>query len=67
MDPLLEFEELLKTHDWFYDYSDDHRVWDEGRKQAFAIRVARTNLENEGLKAEADELFSKYQPNNGGF
>jgi hypothetical protein len=60
MSTLSEFEEMLKTHDWFFDYSDDHRAWEKGRKEAFAIRVARTNLETEGFGVDADALFEKY-------
>jgi hypothetical protein len=25
------FEKLCKEHDWYYEYSDDHRVWSKGR------------------------------------
>ena len=25
------YENKLRSHDWFYDYSDDHRVWQQGR------------------------------------
>jgi hypothetical protein len=28
----------LKAHDWTYDYSDDHRVWQRGSKEADEIR-----------------------------
>jgi len=23
----------LNAHDWFYDYSDDHRVWCKGKEE----------------------------------
>ena len=26
----LEYYELLEKHDWFFEYSDDGRVWREG-------------------------------------
>ena len=29
-----EFVNLLKAHDWFYDYSDSHNVWVAGRESA---------------------------------
>lgn len=29
-----EFVNQLKAHDWFYDYSDDHKVWVAGRESA---------------------------------
>lgn len=25
-----EYIKLLQSHDWFYNYSDDHRVWKAG-------------------------------------
>lgn len=30
---LQEFYDLLKTHDWSYQYSDDHRQWTKGRDE----------------------------------
>lgn len=27
------FEQLCKDHDWYYQYSDDHRVWTKGRDE----------------------------------
>ena len=29
-----EYLELLKQHDWYYYYSDDHRVYTKGRDNA---------------------------------
>ena len=28
-----EYLDLLKSHDWFHEYSDDHSVWKRGREQ----------------------------------
>ena len=37
--PDLEYlENLLSKHDWYYEYSDDHRAWSKGRDQAEEIR-----------------------------
>ncbi len=30
---LQEFYDLLKAHDWSYQYSDDHRHWSRGRDE----------------------------------
>jgi|TARA_B110001454_G_scaffold68448_1_gene66833 hypothetical protein len=30
---LQEFYDLLKAHDWSYEYSDDHRYWNKGRNE----------------------------------
>lgn len=59
---LEEFEQLLKAHDWTYNYSDDHRVWTRGREQANNIAKARKLLDEKGLKEEADKLHYKYTP-----
>jgi uncharacterized protein YqjF (DUF2071 family) len=61
---LQEFEQLLKAHDWTYNYSDDHRAWDKGREQAKQIDKARKLLAEKGLKEEADKLHNKYSPFN---
>lgn len=31
-----EYIQKLLNHDWFYEYSDDHRVWTNG-KNSFAV------------------------------
>lgn len=32
--PVVElYIKSLKAHDWFYEYSDDHRVWTRGKDQ----------------------------------
>ena len=28
---IVEYYEMLKNHDWYYDMSDDHDVWKNGR------------------------------------
>ena len=59
---LEDFEQLLRTHDWTYNYSDDHSVWTKGREQANKIANARKLLEAKGLQEEADKLHYKYTP-----
>ena len=27
------FEKCCRYHDWFYEYSDDHRYWVNGKKE----------------------------------
>jgi hypothetical protein len=33
---------LLDTHDWYFEYSDDFRVYQEGRKQLDELRQMST-------------------------
>jgi len=35
-----EYMTMLQNHDWFYDYSDDHRVWQEGVNERQKLRNA---------------------------
>ena len=40
-----EFGTKLRQHDWYYGYSDDHRVWTRGRNQMQVLRTAHEDLE----------------------
>jgi hypothetical protein len=40
-----EFSKQLKAHDWYYSYSDDHNVWERGKRQLQNI-VALYNSTN---------------------
>ena len=44
-----DFLEILNKHDWYYDYSDDHRVWTRGHDNWKLICRIR----------EKDEMFEK--------
>ncbi len=39
----------LKTCDWFYAYSDDHRAWKAGEQAMQALRLAQRQLDPQGL------------------
>jgi|TARA_Y100000310_G_scaffold44394_1_gene41431 hypothetical protein len=36
---LQEFWDMLNRHDWYYQFSDDHRIWSEGSKNSDQIRL----------------------------
>lgn len=38
MTTLREFNSILSLHDWFYPFSDDHRVWTAGKVAAGKIQ-----------------------------
>lgn len=38
---------LLRSHDWFYDYSDDHSVWKRGREQRNKLEAMAMRLDPE--------------------
>ena len=39
-----EFKNLVKHHDWYYAYSDDHNVWVRGSKSLAALQKAHSEL-----------------------
>ena len=52
---LSEFYKRLGWHDWFYEYSDDHSVWQRGRE-------ALHQLSNDAKKDKrAEVLFESYK------
>lgn len=55
-DKLSDFENLLKSHDWYYDRSDDHSKWKRGSEQRKKI----LDLKKE-LGSKADALWNKYK------
>lgn len=59
---LVEFEEMLKKHDWYYHFSDDHRIWQLGQRKSAEISSKRKQCEEAGLGDEASELYEKYCP-----
>jgi hypothetical protein len=57
---LAQYEEMLKTHDWTYGWSDDFSVWKRGSAQRKKINAMKKELEESGLDNEAKELYEKY-------
>ena len=53
-------EKLLKTHDWYYEYSDDHRVWQRGRDERDEIRRQIDICCGLGLSNIATKMYDKY-------
>ncbi len=49
---IIKLMNLLKTHDWNYQYSDDHRVWSNGSDEAEEITklVNLLNLSKEDIE-----------------
>lgn len=41
---LSAFYRLLEKHDWYFEFSDDHRVWTDGQSELESIeRYAKTS------------------------
>jgi hypothetical protein len=52
----------LKHHDWYYDYSDDHRVWRHGEEKSMAIQNEMKYLNSLGLEQQTQALWEQYCP-----
>lgn len=52
-------ENKCKVHDWYYNYSDDHRVWSRGFDR---YRQINALLDGLGHSREAIEVYNKYAP-----
>ena len=49
--------ELLRNHDWYFEYSDDHKVWQRGVTQRAAINAEAERLGRPELVEQAFEEF----------
>jgi hypothetical protein len=61
---LINLDRLLQFHDWHYEFSDDHRVWQRGVDQWDSIKQEQKRLFDSGLATveEVQELTQKYAP-----
>lgn len=42
-----EYKEALQSMDWYYDYSDDHRVWSAGYSRRLVLEgIAKQSTEH---------------------
>jgi len=54
-------ERLLANHDWFYDWSDDMRVYERGRDQKREITALANKLRQDGYAEQVADLYETYQ------
>jgi len=47
--------EMLRNHDWYFEYSDDHKVWQRGVTQRAAINAEAERLGQPELVEQAFE------------
>ena len=59
---LQTLEKLLQNHDWFYQYSDDDSVYEQGKFAWYTITEVIKTLKDTGFGKEADDLYDKYLP-----
>ena len=58
----LKLEEQLKSHDWFYEYSDDHRYWSAGLKEKLEIADTMKLMKEAGYGDLAETMLNKHKP-----
>lgn len=56
------FSRLVSNHDWYYGYSDDHRVWSAGERSAQEIKATLESLKEEGQEEAAQLLYNQKCP-----
>ena len=57
-------ESQLKHHDWFYEYSDDHRYYTSGLREFTQIWHTIEELQSIGENEfdQAIDMYKKYKP-----
>ena len=61
MEELQQLEQLLKAHDWFYQYSEDPSKYRRGSEQRQKILQMVRDLHQQDFGTEADELYNQYR------
>jgi len=60
--PLEKFDRLTADFDWWYEYSDDYRVWSAGDRRFQEIRALKEQLSGTSDGANAEELWQERCP-----
>ncbi len=63
-DLMAQLEQALKSHDWYYMMSDDHRWYTRGSEQARNIHNLITKLKDAGQGEQAEALYKSYHEKN---
>jgi hypothetical protein len=53
-----QLEDMLKRHDWHFDFSDDIRVWRSGKNSWERLVTLAVKLPADSVKA----VWAKYAP-----
>jgi len=59
---VIKLESLLRSHDWWYGYSDDPSVRESGAKAWDAIVEQLDHCKKDGVLAEARKSWDRYAP-----
>ena len=59
---LEDLDKALAGHDWYFNMSDDGRVYNAGVASWDRLSAEMNDLRGLGFRKEVDELFSKHRP-----
>ncbi len=60
---LTNFRNALQSHDWFFDFSDDHSVWTRGRDERSSLVAMAKRLVAQGMDSiEVSQLWNEFAP-----
>ena len=54
--------QLCEAHDWYYNFSDDHRVYTKGNVEIKTIREAMIYLQETGQGRQAKAIYENWKP-----
>ena len=57
------YELCCRRHDWTYDYSDDHSVWDNGKNERNYLNHLKQYLDAID-STKSNQIFNRYSPFN---
>jgi len=62
-----EFFSLLEKHDWYYNYSDDHRAWEKGKNESHRLQaiIQEHSLFTRMYLAYSDYMFKPLEEREG--
>lgn len=59
---LAAYEKLLRRHDWYFNFSDDHRYWVAGEASSKCIGEVETLMVARGMEATFIALWNTVCP-----
>ena len=54
------FANMLRSHDWYYDFSDDYSVYASGRDSLRSIMSMKQQLSTTEFAEAAEQLYRMY-------
>lgn len=61
MDERVKLENALRTHDWFYERTEDPSKYRRGTQQRDEIRNIMNSAKEQGWGEEAEEMYNQYK------